>query len=853
MSMAPNTPQTPIQKQRASVDSPETYVMLPRRLMEDLRDARVAIGTYALMARLYQTTGTHIPLSPHDLQLYDTNLSYGAARRALDRLVESGYAVIVDSPGRKTSYLPSWGNVDSTPRPWDRTAPSWGRPRHISTIRLDDRLLDVCMGRVRPHPDHSAIIERYVVTPLISLYNIGTYALALVGIPTCSIILTKLGLCDIVGRPLPLPDNASILAAASLRAVVDAAGGLTPSGWHLAGFRLSTLAPPAGQALFFTPIGMFFDRVIESIPENVIGTLAGRMPSNVIGGVPENVIGNMIGNVIGGVSDQVIGKVSGNVIADMIGGVSDQVIGKVSDNVIADMIGGVSDQVIGEVSGNVIGGVSDQVIGKVSGNVFADVLGHLIGPKHAPFIRNRRLEQPKTPVAESPARSHGLTDIDGTTTTQNHAAEPTGVGGGGDENIPESGQPDTVTLRRVAELPAAPPAAAEPPAAPPAAAGQLAAPPAAAEPPAAPPAAAGQLAAPPAAARQLAAPPAAAGQLAAPPAAAGQLVAPPAAAQTPVALPAAAGQLVAPPAAAGRLVAPPASLLAQPPQAPPPASLLAQPPQAPPPASLLAQPPQALPPASLLAQPPQALPPASLLAQPPQAPPPASLLAQPPQAPPPASRLAQPPQALPPASLLAQPPQAPPPASRLAQPPQALPPASLLAQPPQALPPASLLAQPPQAPPPASLLAQPPQAPPPASPPSAGQTPVLPVLPNESERLLRSIGVRTDVAKTFANQPVDRIRDVIARGHDQQGLRNLAGWVVSVLRTLPAPEELKPAPPKITEWGILLHPAISAYERGRWLSIFRDAEIADRAAVLARFYVQHPYVDEEQMDDTTNA
>ena len=669
MSMAPNTPQTPIQKQRASVDSPETYVMLPRRLMEDLRDARVAIGTYALMARLYQTTGTHIPLSPHDLQLYDTNLSYGAARRALDRLVESGYAVIVDSPGRKTSYLPSWGNVDSIPRPWDRTAPSWGRPRHISTIRLDDRLLDVCMGRVRPHPDHSAIIERYVVTPLISLYNIGTYALALVGIPTCSIILTKLGLCDIVGRPLPLPDNASILAAASLRAVVDAAGGLTPSGWHLAGFRLSTLAPPAGQALFFTPIGMFFDRVIESIPENVIGTLAGRMPSNVIGGVPENVIGNMIGNVIGEVSDQVIGKVSGNMIADMIGGVSDQVIG--------------------EVSGNMIGGVSDQVIGKVSGNVFADVLGHLIGPKHAPFIRNRRLEQPKTPVAESPARSHGLTDIDGTTTTQNHAAEPTGVGGGGDENIPESGQPDTVTLRRVAELPAAPPAAAEPPAAPPAAAGQLAAP------------------------------------------------------------PAAAGQLVAPPAAAGRLVAPPASLLAQPPQAPPPASLLAQPPQA--------------------------------------------------------------------------------------------------------LPPASLLAQPPQAPPPASLLAQPPQAPPPASPPSAGQTPVLPVLPNESERLLRSIGVRTDVAKTFANQPVDRIRDVIARGHDQQGLRNLAGWVVSVLRTLPAPEELKPAPPKITEWGILLHPAISAYERGRWLSIFRDAEIADRAAVLARFYVQHPYVDEEQMDDTTNA
>ena len=165
MSAAPYALQMPIQGYSAAATAPATYVPLPRNLIEDLRNAPVAIGAYMLLARLYQTNGSSIPLSPGDLQLYDSVLSYGSGRRAIDRLVDNGYAVICDSAGRKVNYLPSWGMVDAAPRAWDRAAPSWGRPRHINTIRLDDRLLDLCMGRLRPHVNYAAVIERYVTTP----------------------------------------------------------------------------------------------------------------------------------------------------------------------------------------------------------------------------------------------------------------------------------------------------------------------------------------------------------------------------------------------------------------------------------------------------------------------------------------------------------------------------------------------------------------------------------------------------------------------------------------------------------------------------------------------------------------
>lgn len=453
--LAPATPRTARQSYNTTdAASPDTYVPLPRRLMEDLRGTTAALGVFVLLARLFQITSEAVPLSPGDIHAYDPSMSTGAARRALNRLVDDGYAIIEDSTGPKFRYRPSWGMVAGAPRPWEHDKPSWGRPRHIFAVRLDDRLLDTCIGRLRPHPVHPAVVDRYIATPLLNLRDIGIYALGLAGIRKPGATLTRLGLLDSAGHPLPLPADTTVLAIASQRL----AEGLTPAGWRRAGFALPSAPPPPAteQAIFFAPEGM-------------------------IGGV----IGDMIGGVIGGVI-----------------------------------------------------GSPEEIDTTASASECAE-----------------------TPVDEPPAGSHGLTDSNGTTTTPLAVPRKGTIGGGGANNSGDSAQ----TL-------------------------------------------------------------------------------------------------------------------------PPP--------------------------------------------------------------------------------------------------------------------------------------------PPPLS--------------TEQSRLLRAIGVRADVANTFAERPVEQIARVIAQARARQGVRDLAGWVVSALRALPAVEELAPPPPKVTETAILFHPGITGYERMVWLNRFRKADPADRPAVLARFLAEHP-------------
>jgi hypothetical protein len=230
------------------------YVPLPRRLAEDLRDSPVAVGAYALIARLYRVTREPVPLSPADLRLLDPSLSYGAATRALRRLSESPYVVVSRGRGRKSAYAPAWGAVRGEALPWNLGAPCLGRPRHIAALRLEQRLLDTCLGRLRPHAEHPAVVERYLAEPLLGLADIGAYALALAGLPAEGDRLRRLGLLGVGGQPQPLPDDATILAVASQRA----AGGdaLTAAGWARVGMPAPEPAGGAfGQALFFVPKG----------------------------------------------------------------------------------------------------------------------------------------------------------------------------------------------------------------------------------------------------------------------------------------------------------------------------------------------------------------------------------------------------------------------------------------------------------------------------------------------------------------------------------------------------------------------------------------------------------------------
>ena len=236
----------------AQQHTPASYILLPRRLIEDLRDSPLALGVYALVARIYRATKTPVPLSPGDLTIFDPSLTHGATTRALQRLSETGYLLPTDVGGRKHAYIPTWGKVHEAPVPWDLTAPTFGRPRHISTIKLDDRLLDLLVGRLRPHPSHPAIAERYLTTPQLTLRAIGAYAMGLIHLkPPCA-ALSALGLVNDAGQPLALPDDATILTVASRRATgQDVLDGLTPAGRERAGLTRTDVPPVAGQAPFF--------------------------------------------------------------------------------------------------------------------------------------------------------------------------------------------------------------------------------------------------------------------------------------------------------------------------------------------------------------------------------------------------------------------------------------------------------------------------------------------------------------------------------------------------------------------------------------------------------------------------
>lgn len=232
------------------------YVSLPRRLVEDLRDSPAAIGAYALIARIYRITRLPVPISPGDLQIIDPSLSYGAATRALQRLVASGYVAVNRARGKKSTYVPTWGVVRGAPQLWRLDEPCLGRPRHVSALRLDQRLLDTCVGRVRTHSEHPAAVDRYFSSPLLSLEDIGSYALSLIGLKAKSEQLRWLVLMDKDGRPLPLPDDTTLLAVVSQRALSGVAADveLTPAGWARTAFAGSGPSLPSSTAaLFFVP------------------------------------------------------------------------------------------------------------------------------------------------------------------------------------------------------------------------------------------------------------------------------------------------------------------------------------------------------------------------------------------------------------------------------------------------------------------------------------------------------------------------------------------------------------------------------------------------------------------------
>ncbi len=106
----------------------------------------------------------------------------------------------------------------TVPRPWQIGEPLLGRPRRQIVLRLNQRLLDTCIGKITPHPVRTALIERYMTAPLLGLADVGVYVLCLAGQRMATEPLTRQGLvCD--GQAQALPSDQQLLALASQRAL----------------------------------------------------------------------------------------------------------------------------------------------------------------------------------------------------------------------------------------------------------------------------------------------------------------------------------------------------------------------------------------------------------------------------------------------------------------------------------------------------------------------------------------------------------------------------------------------------------------------------------------------------------
>lgn len=234
---------------------PKRYVCIPHTLARAAQSRPRAIGIYALIARQFLITGEAMPVSPTDLTRFDPTLSRGSALRALNWLLDQGYLSATHSGcGQKRHLSPTWGRIRGELRNWDRTDSRLGRPPHIHVSTLDVRLLDVLIGRFHPSHEHRAArVGRYLSKPLLTLADVGTYALALTGVPIAdapALVAAGLLMCDgQQGYARPLPDDMTMLA--SLSQPTPARPELTLTEHGYAALGVPSQATTTGQPLFF--------------------------------------------------------------------------------------------------------------------------------------------------------------------------------------------------------------------------------------------------------------------------------------------------------------------------------------------------------------------------------------------------------------------------------------------------------------------------------------------------------------------------------------------------------------------------------------------------------------------------
>jgi hypothetical protein len=101
--------------------------------------------------------------------------------------------------------------------------------------------------------------------------------------------------------------------------------------------------------------------------------------------------------------------------------------------------------------------------------------------------------------------------------------------------------------------------------------------------------------------------------------------------------------------------------------------------------------------------------------------------------------------------------------------------------------------------------------------------------------------VRRSVAASLAERPTSQVARVIAQARARSDVRDLAAWVVSALRDLPAVEEPPEPTRPLSALPIHTHPDLTDEQRDRWIYRFRAAPTpTEQRAILERLAQEHP-------------
>jgi hypothetical protein len=174
--------------------------------------------------------------------------------------------------------VPVWGKRRGAgaPYPWKIGADHLGCPRHIETIRIDRAILDVYMGRFRPHT-RNPLTESYFSKPLIRLVDVGAYLLVAAGLPADDTKILQQWELVRDGAIQVIPDDAVVVALASQRASIDEFK-LTEEGWHKLGWgatRNSQQQQKSQQKTEAAPLIFVPKELIGSLIPNLIGESIG--------------------------------------------------------------------------------------------------------------------------------------------------------------------------------------------------------------------------------------------------------------------------------------------------------------------------------------------------------------------------------------------------------------------------------------------------------------------------------------------------------------------------------------------------------------------------------------------------